>query len=123
MDTIHLSELRFFGHHGVLPEETRDGQTFTVSAVLETDLRPAGCNDDLDKSIDYREAVRLIREVVEGPPVRLLETLAERIAENLLGAFPSLQAVTVAVGKPEPPLDTACSGVFVEIRRGRQPSS
>ncbi len=120
MDRIRIRDLRFFGRHGVLPEENRLGQPFLVSLSLEADLEPAGRSDDLTRSIDYRKLVRLAGEVVEGPPVRLLETLAERIAARVLNTFPIVRSVTVEVGKPNPPLPLPSSGAFVEIRRSRR---
>ncbi len=120
MDRIKLKELRFFGRHGVLPEENRLGQQFTVSLTLELDLSEAGRNDSLEGSIDYRELIRVATEVMEGPPVKLLETLAETLARQTLTAFPQVGSVTVEVGKPNPPIPVESSGTFVEITRIRQ---
>ncbi len=119
MDFIHIKDLKFHGRHGVLPEENTLGQHFLVSLILETDLQPAGESDDIERGIDYRRLVAAAREVVEGPPVKLLETLAERIAEGILDRFPGIHAVTVQTGKPTPPIPETCGGVFVRIRRTR----
>ncbi len=119
MDTIQIKDLRFHGRHGVLPEENALGQTFLVTLTLESDLRPAGTSDDLKQSIDYRGPIAVAREIVEGPPVKLLETLAERIAGDILARFPAIHAVTVETGKPAPPLPETCGGVFVKIHRTR----
>lgn len=119
MDKIHLRDLRFYGRHGVLPEENKLGQHFLVSLTLEVDLHPAGTSDDIKRGTDYRKIIGLAREVVEGTPVKLLETLAERIAERTLEGLPAVRAVTVEVGKPHPPIDVDSGGVFVEIRRER----
>ena len=37
MDVITITQLKIFAHHGVLPEETRDGQDFYVNAKLYLD--------------------------------------------------------------------------------------
>ena len=37
-DEIHIDRLEVFAHHGVYPEETRNGQIFYVNAVLYTDM-------------------------------------------------------------------------------------
>ncbi len=119
MDTIRIKDLRLHGHHGVLPEENRLGQHFLVSLELETDLQPAGSADDMDRGIDYRRVIAAVREVMEGPPLKLLEALAERIAGSLLERFPEVSAVTVETGRPVPPIPEGCGGIYVKIRRSR----
>ena len=38
-DCIIIENLNVFAHHGVYPEETRDGQNFYVNAELYTDTK------------------------------------------------------------------------------------
>ncbi len=118
-DTIRVKNLRFYGRHGILPEENTLGQHFLVSLALEIDLQPAGTSDDLERGIDYRKVIEIAKGVVEGTPVKLLETVAEKIAERTLEDCPQVTAVTVELGKANPPIDVDCSGIFVEIRRTR----
>ncbi len=121
MDKIHIRNLSFHGHHGLLSEETKLGQRYLTSLVLELDTRPAGETDDLRRSIDYRRALSIVESVVTGPPCKLVETVAERIAEKLLEGFPILLAVNVTVNKPHPPVPYDLGAVAVEIRRERTP--
>jgi dihydroneopterin aldolase len=118
-DTLTLSRLKFFGYHGVLPDETARGQEFEVTVNLEMSLAAAGRADDLDLTVDYRLVHEVVRQVMEGPPRKLVETLAEEIAANLLRGFPVVQAVGIEVAKPNPPVDFAGGGLFVRIRRTR----
>jgi 7,8-dihydroneopterin aldolase/epimerase/oxygenase len=91
-----------------------------VSVALYLDLRPAGATDDLTKTVDYGEVHRMARAVVEGPPVKLVETLAERIAAGALDDHPAVEAVKVKVAKPHVRLDdTMLAGSAVEILRRR----
>ena len=123
-DRILLSEMVFHGHHGTLQAEHDLGQPFVVSVELRLDLRPAGTSDDLAKTVDYGEVHRVARDIVEGPPVRLTETLAERIAARVLDDHPSVEAVKVRVAKPHVRLDgTVLAGSAIEILRRREPSS
>jgi dihydroneopterin aldolase len=85
-DRITLTGLRVRGHHGVLPQERRDGQDFVVDAVLHLDLRPAGETDDLTRTVHYGELAERLAAVVAGEPVDLLETLAARLADVCLAA-------------------------------------
>ncbi len=40
-DRIRLVGLRAFGHHGVFPDERRDGQEFLIDVTAWLDLAPA----------------------------------------------------------------------------------
>ena len=100
-DEVFLEGLRFYGFHGVNPEERTQGQRFVVDVMMSTDLRAAGVSDDLRKTINYSEAYKLVKKIVEGEPKQLVEAVAEAIAAALLAAFPRADGVTVTVRKPE----------------------
>ncbi len=121
MDRLILRDLRFFGYHGVYPEETKRGQHFTATVELELSLAAAGQSDRLDHAIDYCAVQAVVRGVMEGPPRHLIETLAEQVAANLLAHFPTVSAVNVAVVKPAPAVTFDFAGVAVRIRRERVP--
>ena len=87
MDYIHLNEMEFYGYHGVLPEETKLGQRFRVTVSLATNLSEAGKSDELDKTVNYAEVYSVCQSVVEGKPVKLIEAVAERIAEEIKRKF------------------------------------
>jgi dihydroneopterin aldolase len=118
VDTIVLKGMRFYAYHGVLPDEREQGQEFIVDVVLETDLRRAGGSDELADTVDYREAYDRTREVVEGSPRRLLESIAESIAQRLL-ALEHVIAVTVSVRKPRVRLHGPLDYSEITIRRAR----
>ncbi len=120
-DRIALLNMRFEGKHGVLPEEKVEEQPFDVDAELYLDLRAAGTNDDLTKTADYRGVFEICRSTIEGPSVRLIETLAETIASRILADFAEVGVteVVVRVRKPAVPLPGILDGAEVEIRRSR----
>jgi dihydroneopterin aldolase len=117
MDRILLEGMTFFGHHGVYEAERELGTHFTVDVELELDLAAAGRSDRLEDTLDYREPYRLVREVVEGEPVHLVEALAERAAQRLL-ALERVASVRVAVRK-RPPLAGGFRSIGVEVVRSR----
>jgi dihydroneopterin aldolase len=117
-DQIALRGLRAFGYHGVLPEERRDGQTFIVDAVLAVDTRAAAASDDLAATVDYAAVAQRIAAIVEGDPVDLIETLAQRLADACLEPAP-VSAVEITVHKPEAPTGVNVDDVTVTIRRDR----
>ncbi len=117
-DEIRLIGLRAIGHHGVFPEEKRNGQEFIVDVVLHTDLRAAGASDDLSETIHYGEVADDVVARITGPSYDLIEALAERIAEDAL-ARDRVAAVEVTVHKPGAPIPHHFSDVLVQVRRER----
>ncbi|MDR7543953.1 MAG: dihydroneopterin aldolase [Armatimonadota bacterium] len=115
-DRVALVGMKFFGRHGVLPSERARGQRFLVDIEVEVDLREAGRRDDLSKTVDYRRLYGIAQEVVEGPPLALLEAVAEAIAGRVL-VLPQVAAVKVRVRKPEVILGGPLEAAMVEIRR------
>jgi len=123
-DRILLEGMVFHGRHGTLPAERELGQPFVVDVELRLDLRAAGLADDLTRTVDYSEVHRRAKEIVEGPPAGLTETVAERIAAAVLEEHPPVEAVRVKVGKPNVRLgDTVLTGSAVEITRRRDANS
>jgi 7,8-dihydroneopterin aldolase/epimerase/oxygenase len=115
-DRITLTGLRVRGHHGVLPQERRDGQDFLVDAVLHLDLRPAGDTDDLTRTVHYGELAERLAAVVAGEPVDLLETLATRLADVCLASGP-VERVELTVHKPSAPIPLELADVSVTVLR------
>jgi dihydroneopterin aldolase len=115
-DRITLTGLRVRGHHGVLPDERRDGQDFVVDVLLHLDLRAAGASDDLARTVHYGELAQALAAVVAGEPVDLLETLAQRLAEVCL-ADTRVERVEVTVHKPQAPLGLEFADVSVTLVR------
>jgi len=119
-DRILLEGMVFHGRHGTLPAERELGQPFVVDVELRLDLRAAGLADDLTRTVDYSEVHRRAKEIVEGPPAGLTETVAERIAAAVLEEHPPVEAIRVKVGKPNVRLgDTVLTASAVEITRRR----
>ena len=109
---IKLSGLSSIGHHGVLPQELADGQTFSADIVVGT-APPA--RDDIDATLDYRILARCVLDRLEGEPVQLIETLAQDILSDLLGLDRVLWA-KVCVHKPQAPLGVPFADLSVSIR-------
>ena len=118
-DRISLIGLSARGHHGVLPFEREEGQLFTVDVILDLGQRGtavAAVTDSVTDAVDYSRVANGIVSIIEGEPVNLIESLADRIAERVL-SFPRVVAAEVTVHKPEAPLDVAFEDVSVTIHR------
>ena len=83
------------------------------------DLEKAGNSDDLNDSIDYNDVAILINNEIVGPPVTLIEALAENISTKILKAYPTVEKVKTTVHKPRAPISVAFGDVSVTIKRER----
>ncbi len=118
LDRISLRGLRVFARHGVREHERRDGQEFVIDAVLWLDTRAAAAGDDLSLTADYGSVADRLVSVASGPPVRLIETLAGRLAEACLSE-PAVAEAEITVHKPHAPLPHRFDDVTVVVRRKR----
>lgn len=117
-DRIVLAGLRGSGRHGIFAFEREGGQEFVVDVALTVDLGAAAASDDLADTVDYGDLAQQLLAVVEGEPVRLLETLAARLADVCL-AQPRVERVEVTVHKPEAPVPAVFDDVAVTVIRDR----
>lgn len=117
LDKIKIEDLEVFANHGVFPEENVLGQKFLVSAVLYTDIRKAGLTDDLTESIHYGEASAFITKYLKSHTFKLLERIAEGLAEEMLVQIPGLQKVEIEIKKPWAPIGLPLKTVSVTIER------
>ncbi len=116
---IHLTNLVFYGHHGVAPEETRLGQRFSIDLTLTLDISAAAASDDVADTVNYAEVYALVRRIVEDEPRRLIESVAVRILDALLDAHPRLTEVAIVLRKPSAPIPGALDHVAIETRLTR----
>lgn len=119
MDRILLNGLVFFGRHGCHQAERELGQKFLVDIELECDLSAACASDDMADTIDYVALYNEAREVIEGEPAMLLESLAGRIADFALQDERVVSA-WVRIRKPHVAMPGALDYLGVEITRGRE---
>ena len=122
-DRIVLAGMAFQARHGVNDWEKVQAQRFEVDLELILDVQPAGLDDDLTRTVDYRGVYETVRQVVESTTFNLIEALAEAIAHEVLGTLaagrPLVDEVVVRVRKPEVQLGGELAYAGVEIRRIR----
>ena len=118
--TIELRGILLHGHHGVLEEERRDGQTFLVDVELDLADEHMATSDAIEDAVDYRDVVALVRTVSDARAYHLLEAFSAAVAEGLLAGFP-VAAVRVRVRKPDVVLDPPVEHAAVRVERRRTP--
>lgn len=121
-DRIALTGLRAFGRHGVFAQERRDGQEFLVDIVLRLDLTAASRSDALADTVDYGALAEIAVKVVGGDPYDLIESVAGRIADEVLAderMAGRIESAEVTVHKPGAPIPHRFADVAVTVTRNR----
>lgn len=118
-DRVFLRGLVFFARHGVYAAEAELGQRFEVDVDCMLGPGAVGRSDAHEDTVCYQRVYDAVKAVIEGPRVALIETLAERVAGELLERFPGLRSVRVEVRKPSAPVTGVFTTVGVEVTRHR----
>lgn len=118
MDCIKIENLKVFARHGVFAEETEKGQNFYVNADLRMDVRKAGLEDELSLSVDYGAICYFINDFMKAETYKLIEAVAEHLAQALLLAFPLVRELRLEIRKPEAPITLPFESVSVQVTRG-----
>lgn len=116
MDTILIEGITFHAYHGASDEEQAVGHRYSVDVVLEYDIRAAAQSDDLAQTVNYSAVAKRVLAIGTENQFRLIETLAEHIAADILQRFP-VSAVEVTVRKLLPPMKVPAQATGVRIRR------
>ncbi len=117
MDTVFVRALTVDAILGVHPLERENPQPVRISFAMATDARRAALEDDLAQAVDYAAAVRRVAALAVEGRFKLVETLAEHVAQLLLYEFP-IQRVRVEVEKTQAIAEADSVGVSIERRKG-----
>jgi dihydroneopterin aldolase len=118
-DVIELRDLRCSAIVGVLSEERDRAQLLVFDLDLVRPFEEAAINDDITETTNYADVLTLTTRIATEGQYLLLETLAYRVAYEILGFDPEIESVTVAVRKARPPVveDVASVGVRCTVHR------
>lgn len=119
MDKVFVAGLELEAKHGYYDEERQMGNRFRFDVAVSASTYQAAKTDDLDNTVDYAVIAGLVKEAAAGPSAKLVETLAERIAESILERFDAAAKVRVRVAKLDPPGTDGAEQAGVEISRKR----
>lgn len=115
-DRLIISGLEFFGHCGITVEEQKTGQRFSVNLEMDCDIRQAAKTDRLEDAVDYAAVSKRLIEIGRDESFRLIEAMAERMANILLKEF-GIRELKLTLKKLHPPIDPIMKHAAVEIYR------
>lgn len=114
---ISLSNVEFFGFHGIYEAEKKVGNHFKVT--IHIDFTPSvPIIHELDQTIDYVSVYHLVEQIMQKP-TPLLETLVGDIANQILLAHPIAEKVFVQITKQKLPIPHFVGDTSVSIERVR----
>lgn len=113
MDRIFIHGLRARTILGISEQERAYPQEVWIDITFYTDTGAAAAADDVTLSVDYAEAARAVRGLVEAASRQTVEALAEDIARLCL-QWPRVRKVNVRVQKPHAVSGAASVGVEIE---------
>ena len=116
MDLIQVNGIRAYGYVGYLPEERVLGQWFEVDLTLWVDLATAGHSDDIKDTVDYREAIAIVKSQITTAKFELVEKLISAIADKIL-SLEKVNQVRVKLSKPAAPIPDFSGTITLDITR------
>lgn len=111
-DRVFVENLRLRCRVGITERERRQEQEVVVDMSFFMDLKRAGRTDDLQKTVDYRKAMREISDFASGREFGLLESLAQGLASLAL-KHAGVERAIVKVRKAKY-LDEPSAGIEIE---------
>lgn len=87
-DVIHVAELELRVRIGVSEEERAAAQRLTASLTLWPAIPFGDLRDEIENAVNYAQVVQEVQALAAQRVDRLIETLAEAMAQHLLAIFP-----------------------------------
>lgn len=113
MDIVYIRELKIDTVIGIYDWERRIRQTISIDLDMATDIRRAAATDHIDDALNYKAVSKRLIEFVEAAQFQLVETLAEKIADIVLGEF-SVPWLRLRLCKPGAVRGAKDVGVLIE---------
>ena len=98
-DLVIVKGLQLWGTHGAYPEENKLGQKFIIDVEASYDMTTICLTDKLETGLSYVTVYEIAKKVVTTEQHKLLQRVAQRIAEEVIKAYP-IKQVRVTVKKP-----------------------
>lgn len=94
---LRITDIRSYAYHGYYESESVIGAEFSVDLAVIWENAPR-VHDELENTVDYEKLHKVVvREMMV--PSKLLETVAERIADHIARDFPYLSEIEVTIHK------------------------
>ena len=113
MDKVFIEELKVVAKIGVWEWERRITQNLIVNIEVASDIEKVAQSDDLQDALSYKEIAQRVTSFVEQSDYRLVESVAQGIADLILHEFPT-NWCRITVSKPKAVENSRNVGVTIE---------
>jgi len=99
MDKVVINNLEVEAVIGIFQWEREVRQLISVDIEMDFDNKPAARSDDIEDALNYKLVGKRVTSFIKNSKFKLVETLAEKIAQTILEEFP-ISKIKVSVYKP-----------------------
>lgn len=118
MDKIFIKNLNLEMIIGIYPHEINKKQAIILDLELQADAQKAALTDNIKHTIDYDRVVEYINLLCNQHQFKLIETLAEFLASNIIETFHT-NWIKITITKPYALLETKEVGIVIERRSSK----
>ncbi len=122
MDIVFIQGLRVYCIIGIHDWERTRPQPVLLDLEMGTDIRPAAHSEDIALALDYDAISKDLCAFIKASECRLLETLAEQIAQRLQTRF-GVPWLRLRLSKPDAVPEARDVGILIERGVRPEPSS
>ncbi|MEO5976236.1 MAG: dihydroneopterin aldolase [Chryseolinea sp.] len=115
---VELEGLEFHAYHGLYAHERETGNWFEVDIAVETDIVVAAVTDELSGTVNYESLFKIVKDEMDKPS-KLIETVVEKIVNEVIDQLPAANNVYVKISKINPPIGGKCKKASVSLSRSR----
>jgi 7,8-dihydroneopterin aldolase/epimerase/oxygenase len=101
---------------GFIDWERQVKQKLVIDLEMPCDCAHAAASDEVQDTLNYKSVAKRVLAWVEASDFKLLETLAQRLAELLISEF-ELAWIRISINKPGAIRHSRDVGVSIERRR------
>ena len=113
MDIVFIRELKVDTVVGIYDWERRIRQNVVLDLDMAADIARAAKSDRIEDTLDYKAVAKRVIQYVSGAEFKLVETLAEKVAELVMQEF-KVRWVKVTLNKPGAVSGSKSVGVVIE---------
>ncbi len=100
---LRIENIKLWARVGVLDEERKLGQLFSLDIFLWTDFRESTANDDINKTIDYSKLIQILKDQSKKIYCFTIEKYSNTILEIIDKEF-KLSKIKIILTKCNPPI-------------------
>lgn len=99
VNRIELKNMRLWGHHGSAVEK-EIGEEYKVDVAVDYDMTPMFETDRMDSSLSITDVFRTAQRVICQEHYHLIQTITNRLLQEVLSLNDTISHVKVTVKKP-----------------------